>query len=190
VDQEPPVKKPRVEIFVDGTNYYLALREAGIHFTVDVPRLARQLAATCGCLFVKMRYYTSPSPFPGTAAYRGQQRFFDELRKSSAVDLILGRNEPRGSKEDRYHVEKETDVNLAVDMVVGAYQNRYDTAILIGGDTDIRRAVEAAQGLGKKVVWAHFRTQQHSQQLYQLCDDHIVLDEKFLRTCEKRYPPR
>jgi uncharacterized LabA/DUF88 family protein len=136
------------------------------------------------CLLVKMRYYTSPLPNPLSPAYRGQQRFFDQLRASHAVELVLGRHEPRyDDLGNRYHVEKETDVNLAVDMVVGAYEDRYDVAMLVAGDTDYVRAVKAAQAKGRKVTWVHFRTQAHSHELLNLCDDTFVIGEQFLRTC-------
>jgi hypothetical protein len=63
-----------MEIFVDGTNFRIAQLEAGIR-DLDIPRFARQLAR--GHVLVKMRYYTSPLPDHGSAAYRGQQRFFE-----------------------------------------------------------------------------------------------------------------
>jgi uncharacterized LabA/DUF88 family protein len=40
-----------------------------------------------------------------------------------------------------YH-EKGVDVRIAVDMIVGAYENEFDTVILISSDTDLIPAVE------------------------------------------------
>lgn len=166
---------------MDGTNFRLAQLEANLH-GLDVPRFARTLAR--GYLLVKMRYYTSPLPDFRSESYQRQQRFFDLLRQSRSIDLVLGRHEPRFDAHGRrYHVEKETDVNLAVDMVVGAHRDRYDVAMLVAGDTDYVRAVRAAQEEGKRVVWCHFASQRHSHQLQQVCDDSILLTEKFLRPC-------
>lgn len=186
----PPPRKPRLEIFVDGTNFRIAQLDARIR-DLDVPRLARQLAR--GHVLVKMRYYTSPLPDNQSAAYRGQQRFFERLRQTSAVELVLGRNEPRRETitcprcgalyAHRHHVEKETDVSLAVDMTVGAHTNRYDIAMLVAGDTDYVRAVQAVQATGRKVVWCHFPAQAHTDRLRQACDEQVLLDDKFLRTC-------
>jgi uncharacterized LabA/DUF88 family protein len=185
-----PARKLRLEIFVDGTNFRIAQLDAGIR-DLDIPRLARQLGR--GYILVKMRYYTSPLPDNRSAAYRGQQRFFERLRASKAMELVLGRNEPRYESVEcpkcgeisrhRHHVEKETDINLAVDMVVGAHANRYDVAMLVAGDTDYVRAVEAVQATGRKVVWCHFPAQAHTDRLRQVCDEQFLLDEKFLRTC-------
>lgn len=185
-----PARKLRMEIFVDGTNFRIAQLEAGIR-DLDIPRFARQLSR--GHILVKMRYYTSPLPDHGSAAYRGQQRFFERLRATSAVELVLGRNEPRRenvvcpacgrTSVHRHHVEKETDVNLAVDMTVGAHTGRYDVAVLVAGDTDYVRAIQAAQSNGKTVLWCHFPAQSYTDRLRQVCDGQILLDEKFLRTC-------
>jgi uncharacterized LabA/DUF88 family protein len=183
-------RKLRLEIFVDGTNFRVVQLEAGVR-NLDIPLLARQLAK--GYVLVKMRYYTSPLPDNNSSAYRGQHRFFERLRETRAVDLILGRNEPRretfhcprcgATSTQRYHVEKETDVNLATDMVVGAHTNRYDVAMLVAGDTDYVHAIEAVQATGRKVIWCHFPSQAHTDRLRQVCDGQILLDEKFLRTC-------
>lgn len=179
-----------MEIFVDGTNFRIAQLEAGVR-DLDVPRFARQLARSH--VLVKMRYYASPLPDHQSNAYRGQQRFFERLRATSAVELILGRNEPRRESIEcpvcgetsvhKHHVEKETDVNLAVDMTVGAHTNRYDVAVLVAGDTDYVRAIQAVQATGRQVLWCHFPAQAHTDRLRQVCDGQILLDDKFLRTC-------
>jgi uncharacterized LabA/DUF88 family protein len=181
----PPLILPRppaVEIFVDGSNFNLSRHYEGITFDLDLNLLATRLSQ--GYHFVKLRYYTSPLPDVHSPAYRGQQRFFDQVRRSRRVELVLGRHEPRTDRYgQRYHVEKETDVNLAVDMVVGAYESRFDVAMLVAGDTDYVRAVSAVQARGKRVVWCHFPAQRHTDQLSQVCDERRELDEKFLRTC-------
>lgn len=160
------------------------MREAGISYQIDVPRLARVLAQQPpGYLLNKLRFYTSPSPRVNPA----QQVFFEALRGSSAVELILGRHESRGGGS--YHVEKETDVNMSVDMVVGAYENHYDVAMLLSGDTDYVRAVQAVRNKGKRVIWAHFETQTHSCELSQICDESLLLTEQLLRTCRRQFFP-
>jgi uncharacterized LabA/DUF88 family protein len=174
---------PAVEIFVDGPNFHLAQQQEGIHIRVDLNLLARRL--TKGFRLVKLRYYTSPLPNPGTASYRAQQRFFAQIARSGRIELVLGRNEPRTDRVTgrRYHVEKETDVNLAVDMVVGAYRDRYDVAMLVAGDTDYVRAVQALQERGKKLIWCPLPAQRRIDQLAKLADGTMELDGKFLRTC-------
>lgn len=177
-----PSRPPSVEIFVDGTNFLLSRSYAGSSFRLDWNLLATRLSR--GYHFVKLRFYTSPLPDVRSPAYLGQQKFFEQLRRSRRIELVLGRHEPRADRHgERYHVEKETDVNLAVDMVVGAYEERFDVAMLVAGDTDYARAITAVQARGKSVIWCHLPAQKHIIRLAQLCDQRRELDDKFLRTC-------
>jgi uncharacterized LabA/DUF88 family protein len=138
---------------------------------------------------VKLRYYTSPLPDQFSASYRAQQRFFAQIERSNRIELVLGRHEPRieHGTGRRYHVEKETDVNLAVDMVVGAYRDRYDVAMLVAGDSDYVRALEALKERGKQLVWCPLPAQRNIDQLARLADGTMELDTKFLRTCALPY---
>lgn len=54
-----------------------------------------------------------------------------------------------------YH-EKGVDVNMSVDMLVGAYEKTYDTLILISSDTDLIPAIKKVKDLGKKVEYFGF----------------------------------
>lgn len=84
-------RPPAVEIFVDGSNSNLARIHDGISFRVDLNLLATRLSR--GYHFVKLHYYTSPLPDVRSPAYRGQQKFFEELRRSRRLELVLGRHE-------------------------------------------------------------------------------------------------
>jgi uncharacterized LabA/DUF88 family protein len=149
---------------------------------VDIPRLARILARQSGGHLLKgMRYYAAPSPNQGSDSARKQQTFFEVLRASTNVTLILGRHERRGN----VHVEKETDVKLAVDMVSGAFKGEYDVAMLITGDTDYVPAVKAVRETGRRVIWCHFPNQKHSLELKHNCDSTLELNDKILRTCRR-----
>lgn len=46
-------------------------------------------------------------------------------------------------------MEKGIDVALVVDMLCMAFRNAYDVAILVGGDSDYRTAVEEIKRWGK-----------------------------------------
>ena len=51
-----------------------------------------------------------------------------------------------------YTEEKETDINLATHMLAKGFQNAYDIAILVSGDTDYIKVVETLHNIGKTVV--------------------------------------
>lgn len=180
------LRLPGLEIFVDGSNFLPAMRQAGIAHNVDLGVLARRLTKHfSGHHLVKLHYFTAASPHPHSASYRNQQRFFEALSRNAGVELVLGRLEPRGRDEFgrvRYE-EKETDVNLAVRMLAGAYEARYGTALLVSGDTDFVPLVRAVQDLGKAVIWCHFATQDHSIELRHVCSGEFLFTERFLRIC-------
>lgn len=176
---------PRAEIFVDGTNFDIAANQL-IGSSVDVPRFARELVKrlTPPHLLVKLRYCTAPHARQETGFARFQRGYFDALKRASSVELLLGRHEFRG--HDRHgrsmYEEKETDVNVAVQMVAGAYENRYDTAVVISGDTDMVPAMKLVRSRGKRVIWCPFPEQEGADDLRKLADTTFPLTEQFLRT--------
>ena len=96
--------------------------------------------------------------------------------------VILVRMQKRILNGKVYYVVKGDDIHIAVDMVVLAQNNSYDTAILVSGDGDFMPAVEAVQSFGKHVENAYFRTG-HSWHLRQACDVSVLLDRDFIQKC-------
>lgn len=73
-------------------------------------------------------------------------------------------------------------------MVSFAYENLYDTAILVSGDGDFAPAVKRVQKLGKKVENAYF-TISRSSLLKQVSNTSIALDDivgKCLKSDDKK----
>jgi uncharacterized LabA/DUF88 family protein len=52
--------------------------------------------------------------------------------------------------------EQGTDVKIAVDIIVGAIDNQYDTAILVSSDTDLIPAIQYIRYKGKKLEYIGF----------------------------------
>lgn len=53
--------------------------------------------------------------------------------------------------------EKGVDVKIAVDLLVGAYDNLYDVAILISSDSDLVPVIKKVKQLGKKLGYVGFK---------------------------------
>ncbi len=52
-------------------------------------------------------------------------------------------------------IEKKVDIKIAIDIISLAYENMYDTAVLVSGDGDFVPVVKKVKELGKNVeVWA------------------------------------
>lgn len=52
--------------------------------------------------------------------------------------------------------EKGVDVQMAVDLVRGAYQNEFDTAVLVSSDNDLIPAIKAVKEEGKGIEYVGF----------------------------------
>jgi uncharacterized LabA/DUF88 family protein len=146
-----------VHVYIDGYNFYCGINHPGWlkYGWCNFSKLAKRLAERAfGSLFPveEVKYYTAPVRLGRQENTRGeserQQMWLDAIRtETPGVKIIEGRwqkigNEPRE--------EKETDVNIAVDM-------QWDTVrsgrmILVSGDSDFIPAIRGARRAGKPVV--------------------------------------
>ena len=86
--------------------------------------------------------------------YANQQKFFEKLKKIDKLAIVLGRLERRKQDGKEYYVEKATDVNLTLDLVLDAQANVYDEAYLISNDGDFSGAIKAViERFGKEIVY-------------------------------------
>lgn len=104
-----------------------------------------------------------------------QQEIIAKLRKSG---FITQYGYLLRTKDNKYH-EKGVDVQLAVDIMKGAYKNTYDICYLVSSDTDLIPAIKEEQSAGKKVIYVGFR-HQVSYALHNQCKAHILLTKSDL----------
>lgn len=77
---------------------------------------------------------------------------------------------------DRF-IEKGVDVQIATDILVGAYENLYDVAYLVSSDSDLLPAILKARGRGKEIVYVGFR-HAPSQALRYNCSRSFMLEAR------------
>jgi uncharacterized LabA/DUF88 family protein len=168
----------RVAVFIDGANLLHGLGEDFNRIDVDFELLVNKLVQ--GRMLTRTYYYTAlPDQSRDPDRYTRQQKFINALHRKPYFTVVLGRLEPR---QGGYYVEKGVDIAIAIDMLDLAYQNTYDTAILITGDGDFSRAVQIVQRIGKHVENASPRSCL-SYHLRNTCDVTILLDAAFLNDC-------
>ncbi len=164
----------RVMIFIDGSNLFHGIRYLNIK--VDYSKLIEFLRESRR--LVRAYFYTAvpqeKDVKKGTAEWdslQRQKRFLDELSfMGIKVKTANLRKLPSGE-----YIEKEVDIMLATDMLSLAYQDAYDTAILVSGDSDFVYTVEEVQRIGKRVENATFK-KTSSYLLRKVCDRFILLD--------------
>lgn len=182
----------RVMIFIDGSNFYYGLRDALGTAKIDFDIFDNLL---CGQerRLVHVHYYNVRlRQAVDKLHYAEQQKFLSVLQSIPHFDVHTGRLVDREREENcpkcghqycvSYQTEKGVDVFLAVDMLSYAFDNQYDTAILVSQDGDFVPAVAEVKRLRKRVQNAEFSHRLPSY-LSKQCSDTIELTEDFLGPC-------
>jgi uncharacterized LabA/DUF88 family protein len=156
------MKSERVRIFIDGGNTYKALFKGA---SIRIPSLVAK-----GKKFSYKDFATSVAAgreITGMSYYVGVVRDHDHTDKSR--DMVIGQQKflshlendcflvERGKIVYDHNIrEKGVDVKMAIDLVIGAMEDTYDTAILLSSDTDLVPAIKYIQSKGKKVEYIGF----------------------------------
>jgi len=165
----------RVAIFIDGSNLYHALRSNFRRHDLNFTEFANKL---CGPrrLFRTYYYNVLQDPIQRPDGYREQQEFLDTLRKTPYLEIRLGSTKiAQGTA-----VEKGIDVMLATDLLYFAWNNFYDVAVLVSGDSDFAYALQAVKNMGKHVEVAYFESGV-SKDLLDVADNRHLLNRSFFR---------
>ncbi len=149
----PKQNVDRIMIFIDGTNLAKALKAIYEIDRIDIAEFSKHLARGRE---IRGIYYAEAPYLPerGATNHAIQQRYLNHLKSLPGVIYRKGYY----SKWYNPPVEKQTDVNLAVDMVDNCHRNEFDTAFFISGDSDLCPAIDVLVREGKKAVIVYFDT--------------------------------
>ena len=163
----------RVAIFIDGSNLYHALRTNLGRNDLNFTEFAGKL---CGerRLFRTYYYNVLQDQAQRPEGYRDQQEFLEVLRKTPYLEARLG-----GTKvASGIPVEKGIDIMLATDLLYFAWNDFYDVAVLVSGDSDFAYALQAVKNMGKHVEVAYFESG-ISRDLLNIADNRHLLNRSF-----------
>lgn len=206
----------RAVLFIDGNNWYHALKLAGVSRVgqLDYAKIALKV---CGPrIWQQTRYYIGRVSQTGnTRLYADQRSFVARFESNDSRNTVhFGRLEQRDAKSEaaaelleylgnlktrvdpqvykdlvdigsrhkttKFMVEKAVDVMLAVDLVVMAERDEFDTAYIFSADGDYTHAVTVVKQQGKKVFAASASA---GHQLGAVVDSFIPIDSTWLATC-------
>lgn len=149
--------KKRIFIQFDGSNFYNRLKEPPLSFKslikFDFANFVTFLLGNN--TLTNVVYYvgairTEKGNPKSYELYKNQRQFLGYLEKQRITisrGFIL--------KSYGYH-EKGVDIQIATDILIGAYENLYDQVILLSSDTDLLPAVIKAKSLGKTIEYVGF----------------------------------
>ena len=169
-ESESQIKKERVMVFIDGSNLYHVLNQHFSRYDIKFGKFAEKLA---GDRELVRTYYYNIKQENGKGAEE-QEKFLSALYEIPYLEVKLGIVKQRGDAM----VEKGVDMMIGVDILKNAYEDLYDSAILVSGDGDFYPALQAAKDQGRHVEIAAFDTN-ISPETARIADLHIKLNKTF-----------
>lgn len=141
----------RVVAYIDGYNLYYGLRDKRWRwfYWLDIQTMAKRLLKPRQML-VATKYFTTIVKHPEDRRQR-QAVYLEAPRTLSDVEIFSGHflSETvvchRCGHTHETHHEKMTDVNIAIELMTDAFQDRFDTALLVSADSDLIGPIQAVQ---------------------------------------------
>lgn len=140
---ESAVQAKRVIAYIDGFNLYFGLKDGGWqrYYWLNVVSLIEKLAPS-DAKIDKVKYFTAKVTSPEPKRKR-QTVYLEALEYGTSCEIIYGNYQTEAiyctscAKPFSVQKEKMTDVNIAVEMMKDAFQDNFDIAILVSGDSDL-----------------------------------------------------
>jgi len=177
----------RVIVYIDGFNLYFGMKSQGFrrYYWLDVCQLGGELLAR-GQRLSGTKYFTSRVRRPPDKVKR-QTTYIEALQTLPDLSIYFGkytfaeRTCIQCGRVDRVPTEKMTDVNIAVELLADVFQDNFDTAIVVSGDSDLTGPVEAVQRLfpSKGMVVA-FPPGRYTAQLANTASAFVHIDRNML----------
>jgi uncharacterized LabA/DUF88 family protein len=180
----------RVAAYVDGFNLYFGLKEAGFRrfYWLDVIALARNLLKPDQRL-VATHYFTARIRDNGrNVADQKRQNTYLEALALQGARCQFGHYLEKSRECRRCHStwmdyeEKMTDVNIAIQLLSDAFDDVYDMALVISGDSDLTTPVRRVrQRFPAKRVIVAFPPRRQSSELKRCATGYLSIGEDKLR---------
>ncbi len=176
----------RVIVYVDGFNLYFGMMEAGFSYCrwLNVKALAQNLLQNNQQL-LEVKYFTARVTNNPDKQKR-QSTYLDALY-NEGVKIIYGQYQNNNLECHRCgHIwmaanEKMTDVNIATNILVDAYKDKYDMAMLISGDSDLVPPIKAVhENFSSKRVFVAFPPRRHNNTVAAVAKGSLTIGRKKL----------
>jgi uncharacterized LabA/DUF88 family protein len=172
----------RVITYIDGFNLYFGLKTSGWrrYYWLNLQLLSQNLLRA-GQTLERTKYFTARIADPPDKQRR-QNTYLEALGSLDKFTVYYGKYQlnPRQCRkcgfEEKVPNEKMTDVQLAVELLADAYQDTFDTAILISADSDLTPPIVMVKKLfpEKRIVIA-FPPNRSSKELAKVARSHFVI---------------
>ncbi|WP_414041263.1 NYN domain-containing protein [Acidithiobacillus sp. M4-SHS-6] len=183
----------RVHAYIDGFNLYFGMKQARLkrYYWLDVSALARTLLRP-GQQLVATHYFTARIRDNGrnTADQKRQNDYLEALAVQG-VQCQFGHYLEKQRECRACHAtwpdyeEKMTDVNIAIQLMTDAFDDAFDVALVISGDSDLTTPIyRVRERFPTKRVIVAFPPRRHSKALKQHANGHLAIGEDKLRASQ------
>ena len=152
--QQPEVL--RAALYVDGFNLYHPIDLSGDHHLkwIGLWRLGELLCADENMKLVKVVFCTAvPRHLP---EQRDRHNTYNAAQRAQGVQIMRGHHVPEPDKGT--YSEKQSDINVALSVILDGLDDVYDVAFLLSADSDqvatARAFKERLAPLGKRLIGA------------------------------------
>lgn len=176
----------RVNVYVDGFNMYFGLIQAGYSHCkwLNLKSLINSLLKP-NQEVVTIKYFTSR--VSNNPEKQRRQTIYIEALETENILVFYGQYQKDtiecnqcGFSWPKFN-EKMTDVNIATHMIIDAYQDKYDTAMLISGDSDLVPPIKAIhECFNDKRVFVAFPPKRFNNSVAIASQGHITIGRKKL----------
>jgi len=179
--------KHRTIVYIDGFNLYFGLKTKKWKnfYWLNVQQLAQNILKPDQEL-VSVKYFTSRISSPPDKVKR-QGTFIEVLETLDNIEIYYGNYQANAKicrkcgNIEMVSNEKMTDVNIAVEILADAFQNLFDVAILISGDSDLTAPIlKVKQLFSNKKVLLFFPPERFSFALSCIADGHSMIGRRTL----------
>ena len=164
----------RIAIFIDGNNFIFPLVKKWSLSSINIDNMINAFAK--GRKVIRASFYCAPFDKNNSLKHL-QHRFIDKVKKHKKMFFVKGYH--------KFGKEKETDINITVEMLDMAWRDQYDIAILITGDEDFYKVIRAVQKR-KKMVELYIPRSSKSKKIRGISNTCEILDDYFPLFAKKK----
>jgi len=175
----------RVITYIDGFNLYFGLKSKGWKrfYWLDARRLSLNLLRP-GQVLISAKYFTAVVKESPDKQQR-QKTYLEALSTLPDFHIFYGKYQmnprqcPRCGYQELVPNEKMTDVNIATELLADAFQNAFDTAVIVSADSDLARSILKVQQLfPDKTIVIAFPPGRYSSELHALVKCSFIIGRR------------
>jgi len=181
----------RVSFFIDGFNVFHSLdseKQYHKYKWLDYSALAKCFISSKDVVS-DIFYFTAYAHWD--PAKKARHQLLVRAAQMKGIQVVFGKFKLRDkqcrlcNKTYQTFEEKQTDVNISVKLFQCAYNDTFDTAMIVTGDSDIVPAIRSVkESFPAKKIGVVIPIGRTAEEMKQACDFHMKMKERHLATSQ------